>query len=310
MAERQWRTFLVVELVAYLLMGAWLVDHDRSAFQAAGAALIVFLGLRAAVLAITYGFAFVFSDPVPAGLRIGPLRYLRMVLEEYLGMIVLFSVVQPFERFWLKPDRLKRTPDRPPLLLIHGYQCNRGTWFRLLPRLEAAGWCVATHNLEPVLADIDSYAEGIARRIDEVLAATGARQLILVGHSMGGLAVRAYLRRHGEAKVARLITLATPHHGSRLGNLAVGPNGGQLKMGCSWLAELGQAPVPRGSAAIYSVHDNHVMPQRTCSELAGARNVPIAGVGHLGLVLTRRARLVLLAELATAVTGGSRASSG
>jgi pimeloyl-ACP methyl ester carboxylesterase len=66
------------------------------------------------------------------------------------------------------------------------------------------------------ISDIDAYADGIARRIDEVLAATGT-SLILVGHSMGGLASRAYLRRHGVAKVARLITLGSPHQGTRAG---------------------------------------------------------------------------------------------
>jgi triacylglycerol lipase len=310
MVARQLRIALLVELVIYALLGAWL--HRRGWPVGAAAALApgLFLGLRALLVATTYGFSVAYSSPVPAGFRIGPFRAMRMVLEEYLGTIILFAVVQPFERFWLKPDRPKRTPGRPPLLLIHGYQCNRGAWFRLLPRLEAAGWSVATHNLEPVLTDIDSYANGIARRIDEVLAATGARQVILVGHSMGGLAARAYLRRHGAAKVHRLVTLATPHRGSRLAVLAIGANGRQVRMGNPWLTALEKVPVPPGSVAIYSVHDNHVMPQRACSELAGARNVPIAGVGHLGMLLSRRARRVLLQELAADATDGSPASSG
>ena len=51
----------------------------------------------------------------------------------------------------------------------------------------------------PPLADIDGYAEGIVRRVEKVLVATGAARVILVGHSMGGLASRADLRRQGSA---------------------------------------------------------------------------------------------------------------
>jgi triacylglycerol esterase/lipase EstA (alpha/beta hydrolase family) len=51
-----------------------------------------------------------------------------------------------------------------------------------------------------VFNDIDGYVEPLSRRIDEVCAAAGAEQVILVGHSMGGLVSRAYLRRHGNGK--------------------------------------------------------------------------------------------------------------
>jgi triacylglycerol esterase/lipase EstA (alpha/beta hydrolase family) len=174
-----------------------------------------------------------------------------------------------------------------PVLLIHGYQCNRGFWFWLRPRLEAAGWTVATHSLEPVFSDIDAYAEGIARRIDEVLAATGAPQVILIGHSMGGLASRAYLRRHGTGKVARLITLGSPHHGTLLARLGLGPNARQMRIGSPWLSTLA-APLPQASVSIYSCHDNYVFPQQACSTLEGATNIAIGGVSHLGMAFSSR----------------------
>jgi triacylglycerol lipase len=314
MAARQWRTFLLAEFIVYVLLGAWLVDHDRTVGQAIVAALALFLAIRALPVAITYAYTVAYSSPVPASQRIGPFRFLRMVMAEYLDMIALFSVIQPFERFWMRPDRLRLTSGHLPLLLLHGYQCNRGAWFWLRPYLEAAGWTVATHNLEPVLADIDGYAEGIERRIDEVLAATQAPQVILVCHSMGGLAARAYLRRYGMGRIARVITLATPHQGSRLGELAWGRNGKQLRIGNPWLVALAKVDLPPGSASIYSVHDNHVMPQRECSELPGARNVALAGIGHLGMLFSPAARQALLAELAappaSPVRSGFPASSG
>lgn len=74
----------------------------------------------------------------------------------------------------------------------------------------------------PPLADIDGYAEGIVRRVEKVLVATGAARVIMVGHSMGGLASRADLRRHGSDRVARLIRPGSPHHGSGIAHLGPG----------------------------------------------------------------------------------------
>ena len=291
MATRQMRLLLGGELLFYVVLSTWLLARGGwTPVEAVSLALGSFLGLRLFVTALTFTLMLANSDVVPAEFRIGPIDALRIALEEYAGLIALFAVIQPFEAFWLGPDRLsKPTGARPPLLLIHGYQCNRGLWFWLRPRLEAAGWTVAAHSLEPVWGKIDDYAQGIERRIDEVLAATGAAQVILIGHSMGGLVLRAYLRRYGRDKVARIVTLGSPHQGTRLAHLGLGRNARQMRMGSSWLAELarpGAVPLPPGSVSIFSFQDNYVFPQQACSTLEGATNVAISGVSHLGMAFS------------------------
>ena len=292
MAARQLRWLLFGELLIYSLLGNWLVGRGWTLLEAAGLGLAGFLAVRLCLVLVTFGFMLKGSAVVPEKLRIGPLQGLRMVLEEYAALIVLFTMIQPFEEFWLGPDRLGRRATRPlPLLLIHGYQCNRGFWIWIRSRLEAAGWTVATHSMEPVWTEIDTYADGIERRINEVLAATGAPQVILVGHSMGGLASRAYLRRHGTGKVARLVTLGSPHHGTLLAPMGLGPNAYQMRIGSPWLVALGApgaVPLPQDSVSIFSYHDNYVFPQETSSRLEGATNIGISGVSHLGMAFSRR----------------------
>ena len=131
MAARQLRWLLLGELLSYFLLGGWLAARSGwTPLQAAGLALALFLGLRLGLVLLSFGLMRAGSSAVPEGMRIGPLRALRMVLEEYAALILLFSVVQPFEKFWLGPDRLGHCATRrTPLLLIHGYQCNRGFWF-------------------------------------------------------------------------------------------------------------------------------------------------------------------------------------
>ena len=305
MAARQLRWLLCGELLFYTLLGSWLTSRGGwTPLQAVGLGLAGFLGVRLFLVLLSFGLMLRGSSPVPEHLRIGALQAVLMVLEEYAALILLFSMVQPFEKFWLGPDRLGHCATRrTPLLLIHGYQCNRGFWFWLRPKLEAAGWTVATHSMEPTWSEIDNYADGIARRVDQVLAATGAPQLILIGHSMGGLACRAYLRRHGRAKVARMITLGSVHHGTQLATLGIGPNARQMRIGNPWLVALGKTdavPLPPGSVSIYSCHDNYVFPQETGSRLEGAANIAIGGVSHIGMAVSPRLLGKLLEVLESA----------
>ncbi len=291
MTPRQMRWILIGELLIYVVLGDLLVWRAGwTPLQATSLALASFFGLRLFIVSLTFSIMLTAASIVPDGSRIGSARAALMVFEEYAGLILLFTVIQPFEGFWLGPDRLEKPlGGRLPLLLIHGYQCNRGFWFWLRPRLEAVGWIVATHSMEPAWAEIDDYAEGIARRIDEVLAATGALQVILVGHSMGGLACRAYLRRYGKDKVARLITLGSLHQGTRLARLGLGRNARQMRIGNPWLLALGArdaVPLPPGSVSIYSWHDNYVFPHETCSTLEGAANIAIGGVSHIGMAFS------------------------
>lgn len=263
--------------------------------------VVVWMALagRGLIVFTTYALAHLFRTPLAPEQRIGPVVFLRMAVAEYAAFVAAFSVVQPFERFFLGADRLAQSAGRPPVLLVHGYQCNRGFWRWQRARLERAGWTVATLNLDPVFAPIDSYGALIHGRIEEICAATGAAQVVLVGHSMGGLAARAYLRRSGTARVAKLITLGTPHQGSRLARLGRGPNAREMEPGSAWLAALnapGAAPLPADSVSLRSPYDNYVMPQDNAL-LPGARNLALGPVGHLAMAFSPAVTQFLLAEL-------------
>jgi pimeloyl-ACP methyl ester carboxylesterase len=60
---------------------------------------------------------------------------------------------------------------------------------------------------------IPEYASELKPIIQLVKNCTGSEQVILIGHSMGGLVSRKYMIDYGNASVNELITLATPHYG-------------------------------------------------------------------------------------------------
>jgi len=287
------RIFLALEIAFYVTLALRYVDASPVA-----AALLAFAGVllaRVWMVALTYAYAWAFRSPSD---RLSVAQALGMGLAECAAFIANFVLISPFERWWMGDDRLQPAGGRPPLLLVHGYGCSRGAWWWLRRRLEAAGWTVATINLEPIYTSIDNYTEALARRIDSVLAETGAPRLILVGHSMGGLVARAYLRRFGAEKVAKLVTLGTPHAGSQLARFGLGQNSRQMEPGSAWLQALASAAPAVETVAIYSPHDNYVMP-RSNLELAGATNRTIDRLGHLSMLFSQRVASALLTALET-----------
>jgi triacylglycerol lipase len=266
--------------------------------------------LRAVIIAISYAYARAYASPAP---RLSLGQAVRMVLGEYLVFLINFVVISPCERWWMRKDRLQTIAGqagqpgyRPPLLLVHGYGCSRAAWWWMRRRLQADGWRVATISLEPVYASIDDYVDPLARRIDAVLAETGADQLILVGHSMGGLVARAYLQRCGESRVRALLTLGTPHQGSQLARIGFGENARQMLPGSTWLRGVPKPAVD--TCVIYSPHDNFVMPQSNLV-LPGTPGLAIDGVGHLAMLYSPRVAAAVLTTLPQFANSSRRGSA-
>jgi triacylglycerol lipase len=141
-----------------------------------------------------------------------------------------------------------------------------------------------------VFASVDVCAQRLAEHIERACAQTSAARVILVTHSMGGVVARAYVSRYGSARVAKLVTLAAPHHGSELARLAYGPCGEQLRPGSAFLRELNRnerKPSPIPIVSLFSWHDNFVTPQDSAA-LPCVTNIAVSGIGHLAMLLSRR----------------------
>jgi triacylglycerol esterase/lipase EstA (alpha/beta hydrolase family) len=197
-------------------------------------------------------------------------------------------------------------PAALPVLLVHGVLCNAGVWSKVRNGLAARGHrAVYAISSGPPLASIERFADQLAVKIDAVLAATGAAQLVVVCHSMGGLVVRAYLRRHGGAKLRRIVTIATPHHGSAHARLSFGRCLSEMRPGSAWLAALNAdegAPPAVPLTSIWSWHDSMVAPQDS-AVLGGAVNVALAGIGHNAMLRDRVVIDLVAAEIVRAGAG-------
>lgn len=111
------------------------------------------------------------------------------------------------------------TLDRPyPVILIHGTISSKNVWQNLVLRLRGDDFVVfcpdyGVHGTQ----DIPTSATDVGAYIEQVLSATGAEQVDIVGHSQGGLLARYWINElGGEDYVHHLITLGSPHHGTTL----------------------------------------------------------------------------------------------
>jgi triacylglycerol esterase/lipase EstA (alpha/beta hydrolase family) len=230
----------------------------------------------------------------PATVRPGPLGFAAAVLGQYASSLLL-AFLWPFGLLWPFPPRSSR--GSLPVVLVHGYGGTRANLFVLGWRLRRAGFEVFGVNYPPFGGTFHSKARRLAAAIERILARTGADRIDVVAHSLGGLVARAWIRAHGrESRVRRLVTLGTPHQGTRVAALAVDPLAKALLPGSRELAELSRDdPVPSlvSVTAIYSTFDAKVLPPRN-GYYPGAWNIEVDGIGHDALLFSPKvARLVV-----------------
>jgi triacylglycerol esterase/lipase EstA (alpha/beta hydrolase family) len=297
---------LALELGLYVLAGAWIA----SAFGASIAlclllALLTALVLRMLQVSVTFALAHRFRAEMPAEAHLTRSGAIAVFFGEFLAFTALFTLLQPLARWFAPRSVLSAADAAPPVVLIPGIYCNAAVWWSIKRRLASCGMKnLVAVTLEPPLASIDVLAHQLGDEIERICEETKASQVVLVGHSMGGLIARAYLRAHGAARVARVITLGSPHHGSALARLAIGADGAQLRPGNPWLAALNaaeQAAPPLPMVSLFTWHDNFIAPQDS-PILAHATNIPFVGVGHLTLLFSAAVAQRLYDEIRAGVT--------
>ncbi len=108
-----------------------------------------------------------------------------------------------------------------PILLVHGLIDNRSIFTRLHRSLRRRGFgYVATVNLPLFTSDIPTAASRLATMVEAMCEQTGCGRIHIVAHSLGGLVARYYVQKlGGDTHVHTLVTLGTPHEGTRLARM-------------------------------------------------------------------------------------------
>jgi hypothetical protein len=274
----------VLHIAGFAIYGALAlrsIDAGASSWPWIAGVPLVYVSLIAAFTLFDFALSWIQRAPRPPEQQIGPARALRMIVTEFRALLGSPWRMMTYRLRVRDPEPAQATL---PVVLVHGVLCNAGVWTSIQQKLAAAGiGPVYALSYGPPLHPIAVFSAQLERLIERACADTGARRVVVVGHSMGGLVARDLFRTFGSSKVARVITLGTPHHGSGFAWIAPGACLAQIRPGSTWLAALPPAPASPPFVSLWSPHDSMVTPQTSCL-LEGATNVAFLGIGHNALL--------------------------
>ena len=128
------------------------------------------------------------------------------------------------------------------MLLVPGWSDTARSLRRMARHLVEAGWpgrIVRPLGFRDRFGSNIDHAEEIAAAAGELLAASPDGRIDVVAHSMGGLAVRWWMARHGgHESVRRAVFMGTPHRGTLAAWVAWGRGAPEMRARSRFLREL------------------------------------------------------------------------
>lgn len=191
-----------------------------------------------------------------------------------------------------------------PTLLVHGYMDTTYTpWWGMLRKYLRRMGCSSSHIYSINDGSIPGtgigsprkYAGKIGEKVEEIHDRHG-EEVNIIAHSMGGLKSRWFVEHmDGASHVDDLVTLSTPHQGTKMALLGLFSKGGrEMRPGSDFIQQLNDGGLASdvGYTAVKSTLDPAVRPH-TGAELPGtgdhrdARNLKAGAYSHIEMVARR-----------------------
>jgi pimeloyl-ACP methyl ester carboxylesterase len=150
------------------------------------------------------------------------------------------------------------------VVLVHGLWLRRWYLLPLAWQLQRCGYTVHRFDYPSARASLSQDAE----RLNAFGAAIDGETVHWVGHSMGGLVIRALFTYFPDQRPGRVVTLGTPHGGSAAARRVTSTVAGRVLMG------------PGASELVDGLPQTWPAPERDFGVVAGSRSL---GLGRLVL---------------------------
>jgi triacylglycerol lipase len=172
--------------------------------------------------------------------------------------------------------------DRDVVMLVHGLFATAGVLRPLRRDLEERTGACTTSFTHPPGPGIPSIAQDIARA---VRAISGDVRIHLIGHSIGGIAVRYFVQELGsDARIVQTLSIGSPFGGAKPARLFPAPVGRDIAPGSALLRRLSEGARRRLGVPHVSIAglEDHVVPSG--AYLAAGERVSVPGCGHNSLL--------------------------
>lgn len=180
---------------------------------------------------------------------------------------------------------------RNPILFVHGWNSSGSVWTTMIDRFKADGYTDAelTSWSYNTSQSNKTTATEIAHLVAQIKTRTGAAQVDIISHSMGGLSSRWYAKfvAGGQTDLDDWVSLGGPNHGTDTANWCFSTACSEMRIGSSFLADLNAGDESPGGVNYltwWSPCDTVINPDSSVS-VSGARNTQTACLGHSDLYL-------------------------
>ena len=123
-----------------------------------------------------------------------------------------------FEQCLMELERQKKIRRLEPyrgkaVVLLHGIMRSAKSFNPFRRELEKKGYHVYSVDYPSTRVSIEQAADYLHQVLQSL---EGIDQLSLIGHSMGGLVIRAWFQEHEDARIDKVIMLGTPNQGAEM----------------------------------------------------------------------------------------------
>jgi len=187
------------------------------------------------------------------------------------------------------------------VIMVGGYSLSVYHFMRhRKAELEEAGFNVFVFDPGVMVNKrVDDLAQKLGKFVEKVRARTGAEQVAIVAHSMGGVIAQYYLEKcNGDDRVEKIITTGTPFYGTRVAFLAPHTKAArQMIPKSKFLLELQENPQYSGRIVSIRAKRDQIIKPKSSSILKGAKNIEVSVIGHNSLMRATEVLEIIKKEL-------------
>lgn len=202
-------------------------------------------------------------------------------------LILILHPLGLWPGLWARPSAGK-----PLVILVHGLFHNQSGWILFRHWLRAHGYAVACFSYPSWKTDLDSTENRLLHYLENIIKDYPGQPIHLVGHSLGGLLLRAVLGRvRASDRIKTLVTMGTPYRGSKLSPFALNSLGRFLKHEGETVRDLAARPFPEHVRllALRVPVDNMVLPNSALRcDVPGCTEQTTRHASHLGMLFSRQ----------------------